>query len=96
MRDTKPVDQGGRGRHGGGSDESEIATLAVFITSIILNRPTCLLCIIKIVGATHATVMRAMARIAETIQVIVDHDARECRACWNTHTPVYSLRQRVS
>ena len=42
-------------------------TLAVLITSVILERPTCLLCVTAKVGATMLAVVCAMERIGQTV-----------------------------
>ena len=68
-------------------------SLIVLITSVILDRPTCLLCLAAKVGATKLGVVRAMERIAVTVQIATAMDDR-CRACGNTLGPVYSLIRR--
>lgn len=65
-------------------------TLAVLITSVILERPTCLLCVTAKVGATMLAVVCAMERIGQTVRVRAVNDER-CRACGSTLGPVYSL-----
>jgi len=56
------------------------AALLVLITSVILERPTCLLCIADKVGAPKLAVVRAMERIGETIRV--DTRTEERRRAW--------------
>jgi hypothetical protein len=68
-------------------------SLAVLITSVILERPTCLICITAKVGADKLAVVRALERIGGTLTVQVANDER-CRACGSTLGPVYSLERR--
>jgi hypothetical protein len=63
----------------------------VLVTAVILERPTCLICVCAKVGATQLDVVRAMERVGETVRMEVLHDER-CRACGSTLGPVYALR----
>jgi hypothetical protein len=67
-------------------------TLVVLITSVILDRPTCLLCLAAKVGVDKLAVVRAMERIGETIQIHMANDER-CRACGSTLGPVYLMKR---
>ena len=67
----------------------EASQLAV-VTSIILERPTCLLCITAKAGEDKLAVIRAMDSIGTTIRVDGETGER-CRACGSTLRPVYSL-----
>ena len=73
----------------GGSDPSE-STLTVLIVSVILERPTCIICLAAKVGATKLAIVRTLERIGTTLQITVANDER-CRACGSTLGPVYSL-----
>ena len=86
--------RGARRLHGASDHpEPDEPSLIVLITSVILDRPTCLLCLAAKVGATKLGVVRAMERIAVTVQIATAMDDR-CRACGNTLGQVYSLIRR--
>ena len=73
----------------GGSDLDQ-EYLTVLVVSVILERPTCLTCIAAKVDAPALTVVRAIERIGETVNVQVVDDER-CRMCGSTLGPTYSL-----
>src|SRR2546430_537074 len=75
----------------GSSDDS---LLAVLIASMILERPTCLLCIAEKVNADQLAVVRTMEQVGLTIQVVIE-DGERCRACGSSLGPVYSLLRRA-
>jgi hypothetical protein len=68
-------------------------TLAALVVSVILERPTCLLCIAPKVGADDWAVLQTLERISETIEVTTEH-TEPCRACGTLVHPVYSLPRR--
>jgi hypothetical protein len=80
--------RGARAIHGGSDGDS--AGLMVLIASVILERPTCLLCLGAKVGADTLAVVRTMERMSETITITAATDER-CRACGSVLGPVYSL-----
>ena len=69
------------------------ATLAGLIVSVILERPTCLVCVAAKVGQTQLATLRAIERIGKTLHL--DRPAGErCRACGSTVAPVFVLSRR--
>ena len=60
------------------------------IVAVILERPTCLVCLTAKVGMTQLDAVRTIERIAENLRVIVQQGDR-CRLCGSTVGPVYSL-----
>ena len=67
-------------------------TLVALIASVILERPTCLICIAAKVGAVKLEVERVLERIGRTVRLETTTRDR-CRACGSTLGPVYSLKQ---
>ena len=67
------------------------ATLLGLITSVILERPTCLICLSDKVGASRLETVRAVERMMKTINVTVQYSGERCGACDNTLGPIYSL-----
>src|SRR5438045_3347508 len=61
-----------------GASDRDPAILAVLIVSVILERPTCLLCITAKVGDDKLAVVRTMERIGKTVEIVVANDER-CR-----------------
>jgi hypothetical protein len=84
----------GRRALSGGSDaSSDEPGLVVLITSVILERPTCLICLAEKVGASKLAVVRTLERMERTLLIKTANDDR-CRACGSTLGPVYSLTRR--
>jgi hypothetical protein len=69
------------------------ANLLVPIASVILERPTCLVCLASKVGAPTLSVVRTVERIGKTITVHFANNER-CDACGSTLGPIYSLKRR--
>jgi uncharacterized protein with PIN domain len=69
------------------------ASLLVSVTSVILERPTCLLCVAAKVGESTLSVERTVDRIGKTMTVHIANNER-CHACGRTLGPVYSLTRR--
>lgn len=65
-------------------------TLIVLIASLIVERPTCVVCLSAEVGAEKLSVVVAIERIGRSIQINIANDER-CRTCDSTSRPVYSL-----
>jgi hypothetical protein len=66
------------------------ATQAGLIVAVILERPTCLLCIVAKAGLTSLDVVRCLERIGRHLAVRVERGDR-CRLCGSTVGPVYSV-----
>jgi hypothetical protein len=73
----------------GGSGQDGSALVAL-IVSVILERPTCLLCIAPKVGSDKLAVVRAVERLSATIRVTIANDER-CRACGSSLGPIFSV-----
>ena len=69
-------------------------TLVILVTTVILERPTCLVCLCSKVGADQLSVVRVMERIGRTVDLQVERNER-CRACGSTVGPVYSVTRRA-
>ena len=66
------------------------ATQAGLIVAVILERPTCLLCLTVKANLTTLEVVRTLDRISRTLAVRISQGDR-CRMCGSTLGPVYSL-----
>ena len=64
--------------------------LAVLVVSVVLERPTCIICIADKVGATKLDTLRCLERMMATVQVSIEKSGR-CRACGSTVAPVFSV-----
>jgi hypothetical protein len=84
------VVRGGRTLRGGSHhDETAIAALAAPIVAVIVERPTCLLCIAGAVGAAELAVLRSLQHISVTVDMTTAQ--QPCAACGRMLGPVYSL-----
>lgn len=68
------------------------ATQTGLIVAVIVERPTCLICITAKAGMTKLEVVRTIERIGKSLAVDIDKGGR-CRACGSTLGPVYSLKR---
>ena len=66
-------------------------TLVGLITSVILERPTCLICISDKVGASRLETLRGVEYIMKTVAVTTRYAGERCRACGSTLGPIYSV-----
>jgi hypothetical protein len=62
----------------------------VILMSVIMERPTCLLCLAEKTGDTKLGVVRGLEAIGETFLVTTELDER-CSGCGSTLGPVFSL-----
>ena len=68
--------------------------LVILVTTVILERPTCLVCLCAKVGADQLSIVHVMERISRTVKVQVERNER-CRAYGSTLGPVYSVTRRT-
>jgi hypothetical protein len=73
---------------GPGALQMEDAVLARLVLSVIMKRPTCLVCIATKVGETQPKTLRTIERIGTHIRT--ERQGR-CRLCGMTIGPVYSI-----
>ena len=66
------------------------ATRAGLIVAVIVDRPTCLLCVALKSSLTPFDTVRTIERIQESLAVTAKRGDR-CRVCGSTVGPVYSL-----
>lgn len=64
------------------------AKLGGLIVSMILERPTCVLCISARISATKLDTLLAMRRIVGAVPMEM-HTGEHCRVCGSTLNPVY-------
>jgi hypothetical protein len=70
-----------------------VTGLPARVASVMLEQPTCLLCIALQAGIDQLAVVRSMERISETARITaIDHE--RCGKCGSSVAPVYSLRWR--
>ena len=67
------------------------AALSGLIVSVILERPTCLICLSDKVGASRLETLRTIERMTKTVAIKVEYGEERCRACGNTLGPIYSI-----
>ena len=67
------------------------ATLLGLIASVILDRPTCLICLSDKVGASRLETVRAVELMMKTVNVAIQYTGERCRACGSTLGPIYSV-----
>ena len=65
-------------------------TLAAAIIAVIVERPTCLVCIKAKGGMTTLDAVRGIERIGQNIVLAIERGA-DCRVCGSSLGPVYSL-----
>jgi hypothetical protein len=61
------------------------------IVSVILERPTCLICVSNKVGASRLETLRSIERMGKTVSIKVEYGGERCRACGSTIGPIYSI-----
>ena len=67
------------------------AQLSGLIVAVILERPTCLVCIASKVGEPKLTIVRTITQIETTLRLTVRHD--RCGACGSTLGPFYGVTE---
>jgi enamine deaminase RidA (YjgF/YER057c/UK114 family) len=67
------------------------ATQAGLIAAVILDRPTCLVCLAARVGMTPLGALRTSERIGTTLRLTGTERDACCQQCGSTLEPVYSL-----